>query len=340
MPRVVTFGEVMLRLSPPGKERFAQAHSFEASYGGAEANVAVALAQWGVNARLLTSLPSGGIGDACLKALRAWALDTSFVHRAPGRMGIYFLEQGAAQRSSQVVYDRAGSVFSQAKPGDFAWDAALGGSDWFHFTGITPALSLNAQAHIQEAVDAARSLGLRVSCDVNYRKKLWSAEQARETLSSLVQGIDLLIANEEDAEAVFGIRAEGSEVQAGVIDHARYFSVAEQLASRLEARAVAITLRESHSASQNGWSGLLYTNGNAHLSRRYKIDVVDRIGSGDAFAAGLVMGYLEGWTGQDTVEFAAAAGCLAHSVPGDFGVFTRDEVEALVRVGGSGRVQR
>ncbi len=338
--RVVTFGEIMLRLSPPGHQRFLQAHTFEAGFGGAEANVAVALSQLGVAARFVSAVPSNDLGEACIRELRGWGVDTSFVLRGAGRMGIYFLEHGASQRPSNVIYDRAGSAISELDPAALDWDAILDGATWFHFSGITPALSENARQAVSEGAQAAKRLGATVSCDLNYRKKLWSREQAEATMSDLMEHVDVCLANEEDAESVFGVCAQGAHVEAGKIDPSKYRDVGRQLADRFGLRAVGISMRESHSASRNGWSGMLYANGRAFFSQRYEIDVVDRIGAGDAFAAGLIFGFQQRMDAQATIEFAAAAGCLAHSVPGDFGVFTHEEVENLLKGGGSGRVSR
>ncbi|MCO5297120.1 MAG: sugar kinase [Fimbriimonadaceae bacterium] len=338
--KVVTFGEIMLRLSPPGNERFLQARSFDAHFGGAEANVAVALAQWGVSSAFVSAVPDNDLGQACLNTLRGWGVETAFVQRGAGRLGIYFLEHGASQRPSNVIYDRAESAISQLDPASLDWDAIFEGATWFHFSGITPALSESARTAVAEAARTAKERGLTVSCDLNYRKKLWTREQARAAMTELMEHVDVCIANEEDAASVFGIEAQGSDPEAGTLDAPQYEEVARQLVERFGLKAAAITLRLSHSASRNGWSGVVFTDGAATFGRWYVIDVVDRVGSGDSFAAGLIFGFLQGMDPREAVEFAAAAGCLAHSVPGDFGVFSREEVESLVKGGGSGRVRR
>jgi 2-dehydro-3-deoxygluconokinase len=336
----VSFGEVMLRLSPPGHTRLLQAHAFDAVYGGGEANVAVALAQFGVKSRFVTAVPTHDIGQTAINSLRGWGVDTSHIVRFGDRLGIYFLEHGASQRPSNVIYDRKGSAISECDPSAFEWHKALAGAQWFHFSGITPALSGSAAKAVKQAADMAKRLGLTVSCDLNYRSKLWSRDQARETMSALMENVDVLFANEEDCEAVFGITGKGSQVASGKIDHGGYADVAGQLVERFGFRAVAITLRESVSASENGWSGMLLQEAETYFSRRYQIEIVDRVGSGDAFAAGVIYAFLKGMPPQDLIEFGAAAGCLKHSVPGDFNIATVAEIEALVKGGGSGRVRR
>lgn len=338
--RVVTFGEIMLRLSPPAPQRFPQARSFDVHFGGAEANVAVALAQWGVASRFVSAIPDHDLGQACVNALRGWGVDTAFVRREPGRLGVYFLEHGASQRPSNVIYDRAESVFARLDPADLDWDAVFEGADWFHFSGITPALSATALEAAARGASAARERGVTVSCDLNYRRKLWSPARAREAMTELMRHVDVCLANEEDAASVFGIAAADSDPERGKVEAARYEEVARALVDRFGLRAAAITLRQSHSASRNGWSGMLVADGQTVFSRTYAVDVVDRVGAGDSFAAGLILGLLEERAPQETVEFAAAAGCLAHSVPGDFGIFSRDEVETLARGQGTGRVRR
>lgn len=339
-PRVVAFGEIMLRLSPPGHERFQSAKLFEAAYGGAEANVAVTLANLGISSRFVTALPTHEVGQAAVNAVRAFGVDTSYVLRTGERVGIYYLEQGASQRGSNVIYDRAGSSIAGIDAGVFDWDAIFAGAEWFHFSGITPALSPGCARAVKEAAVAAKGLGLTVSCDLNYRKKLWTKQQAMETMEALMAHVDLCMANEEDAEVVFGIRAEGTHVEAGQLDQGRYEAVAKEMSRRFGFRGVAISLRESFTASRNGWSGMLFAEGHSSYSRRYEIDIVDRIGAGDSFAAGVIYGLLSKRSPQETVEFAAAAGCLAHSVPGDFGIFSEPEITALLSGDGSGRVKR
>ena len=338
--RVLTFGELMLRLQPAGHQRFVQADSLEATFGGAEANVAVSLAGFGVDAAFVSKLPAHEIGQAALNSLRRYGVDTSLIVRGGERLGIYYCEKGASQRPSKVIYDRAGSAIATAREDEFDWDKLLEGADWFHFTGITPALSPELAAITLAAVKAARAKEIPVSCDLNFRKKLWSKERAGEVMGELCQYVDVLIANEEDAKDVFGIEAEGTDIESGKLDREGYVSVARQLTDRFGFRAVAITLRESRSASDNDWSGMLYRKGKAFFSRKYSIHIVDRVGGGDSFGAGLIYSLMEGATGQDAIEFAVAASCLKHSIEGDYNLVSLEEVKALARGNGSGRVQR
>ena len=338
--RVVTFGEIMMRLATPGRLRFSQAKELELTYGGGEANVAVSLANFGLEARFVTRLPVNPFGDGAVSVLRAHGVDTSFVARGGQRIGIYFLETGASQRPSVVVYDRAGSAVSQVAPGEFDWKKIFDGAGWFHFTGITPALGARVAEATAEACRAAKEAGLTVSCDLNYRKKLWTTAQAQASMTSLMEWVDVAIGNEEDAEKVFGIRAEGADVEGGHTPAAGYEQVARTLAERFDLKAVAVTLRESRSADENGWSAMLLHEGRVLRSRRYEINIVDRVGGGDSFAAGLIYGLFSGRTGQEALEFAVAASCLKHSIGGDFNLVSTDEVENLVRGDASGRVQR
>lgn len=339
-PEFVSFGEIMLRLCPPDHERLLQARSFDASFGGGEANVAVSLAQFGVRSRFLTAVPDNPLGESAVHCLRGWGVDTSRIVRSGDRLGIYFLEHGASQRPSTVTYDRRGSAISEIDQASFDWEELLSGAKWFHFTGITPALSSAAETACEDAAKTAKRLGLTVSCDLNFRRKLWTPDKAGLTMTALMPHVDVLLANEEDCEAVFGIAGEGSDVDAGTIDRARYGGVARKLTDRFGFKAVAISLRESFSASRNGWSAVFYSGGQGYFSEPVEIDIVDRVGSGDAFAAGVIYGMLKGFAPQETVDFAAAAGCLKHSVPGDFNVATVAEIKALAEGGGSGRVQR
>jgi len=338
--KVVTFGEVMLRLTTPGHLRLSQTSLLEMTFGGGEANVAVSLAQFGEEATFVTRLPKTDVADACLRQLRGLGVETGRVLRGGQRMGIYFLETGASQRASTVTYDRSHSAISEIDPAELKWEEILRGADWFHFTGITPALSDRAAQATLEGARAAKKLGLTVSCDLNFRKKLWSPEKAREVMSGLMDQVDICIGNEEDAEKVFGIGAEGSEVTGGKIDHRRYVDVAKKLTDKFKFKGVAITLRESFSASHNGWSGLYFTGGEASFSRRYDIQIVDRVGGGDSFAAGLIYALGKKKPPQAAIEFAAAASCLKHSIPGDYNMVSLAEVEALLGGDGSGRVQR
>lgn len=339
-PRVVTFGEIMLRLSPPGFDRFVQAKRFDAFYGGGEANVAVSLANFGLNACFVTKVPSHEIGQCAVNSLRQLGVDTSFVMRGGERLGIYYCENGASQRPSKVIYDRARSSISEVQPGEFDWQAIFAGADWFHFTGITPALSDSAAEVTMEALKAAKKLGVPVSVDLNYRKKLWDTQKAGRVMSSLMPFVDVAIGNEEDAEKVFGIKAASSDVTQAEIHEEGYRAVARELVNRFGFRKVAITLRESLSASENHWSAMLFDGDSFYKSRKYAIHIVDRVGGGDAFAGGLIFSLLTGKGPQQALEFAVAASCLKHSIPGDFNMVSDAEVETLAGGDGSGRVQR
>jgi 2-dehydro-3-deoxygluconokinase len=344
--KVVTFGEIMLRLAPPGFERFLQTPQFVATFGGAEANAAVALASFGLPASFVTVLPANSIADAAVAELRRFGVDTSQIVRAAGRLGVYYLEAGANQRPSRIVYDRDHSAMAIAKPGDISWVRVFEGADWFHISGITPALSSSAADLALESVRHAHDAGLTVSCDLNYRKNLWKwGKTARDVLPELVKFTDVLIANEEDVQAALGPVVE-VDVQSGQLDRGQYERLAgEVLSAYPNLRAIAITLRESVSASHNGWSACLHDGKQFLISRRYGIThIVDRVGAGDCFAAGLIYGMLtgihKGLASQETLEFAVAASCLKHSIPGDFSRVSVAEVNALLKDGGSGRVQR
>jgi len=340
MKRVVTFGEIMLRLSPPGYTRFIQTNSYDASFGGGEANVAVSLALFGVHASFITRLPGHEIGRAAAGALRRYGVDTSGIVFGGDRVGIYFLEKGASQRPSKVIYDRAGSSLATAGEGDFDWESVLAGADWFHFTGITPALSDSVAALCLSACRTAKAMGVTVSCDLNYRKNLWSREKAGSVMSKLMPYVDICIANEEDAADVFGIRAENTEVSRGALSREGYEEVARSLSRRFGFKKAAITLRSSISASDNRWAALLFDGEKCMHSREYPIHIVDRVGGGDSFCAGLIYGLLSGFDDQKALEFAVAASCLKHTVEGDFNTVTVDEVLRLAQGDGSGRVQR
>ncbi len=344
MPRsVVTFGEIMLRLAPPGYERFLQTSQFIATFGGGEANVAVTVAGFGWPASYVTVLPPNHpIADAVVAELRRFNVDTSRIVRGKGRMGIYFVEAGANQRPSKVVYDRDYTSMALAKPGDIGWDEAFAGAGWFHITGITPALSASAADLAMESVRAARERGLTVSCDLNYRKNLWKyGRTTAEVMRELVKYVDVAIANEEDCQMALGIQAV-VDVQSGQLDAAQYRKLAEKVLSEFpNLKSIAITLRESHSASHNGWSACLHDRKDFLMSRHYEIThIVDRVGGGDSFAGGLIYGMLALGSNREALEFAVAASCLKHSIPGDFNRFTVDEVKGLLKGGGSGRVQR
>jgi 2-dehydro-3-deoxygluconokinase len=330
----------MMRLATPGFLRFNQSPVLEMTFGGGEANVAVSLAQFGEEAAFITRLPKNDLAETCIQKLRGLGVDTRGILRGGDRIGIYFLETGASQRASTVTYDRAHSAISEIESKDVDWDKAFKGADWFHFTGITPALSDSAAHACLEAARAAKKAGLTVSCDLNFRKKLWTSEKAGKVMSGLMEHVDICIANEEDAEKVFGIKASGTEVTEGKIDHNRYVQVAKKLTERFKFKGVAITLRESFSASHNGWSALYYTGGKEHFSRRYDIQIVDRVGGGDSFAAGLIFALGKKKSPSDAIQFAAAASCLKHTISGDFNLVGLKEVEALIEGDGSGRVQR
>ena len=340
MKRVITFGEIMLRLAPEGYYRFLQAEKYGATYGGGEANVAVSLANFGLDAAFVTKLPKHEIGQAGVNSLRRFGVDTSLITRGGDRVGIYFLEKGASQRPSKVIYDRAGSAIAKAEKSDFDWDKIFDGADWFHFTGITPALGDNVAEICLEACKAAKAKGITVSCDLNYRKKLWTREKAGQVMGELCKYVDVCIANEEDASDVFGIKAEHTDITGGSLDHEAYKAVAAQLADTFGFKAVAITLRTSISANDNKWAAMLCTNGEYFFSRSYDVHIVDRVGGGDSFGAGLIYSMLSDKTPRETIEFAVAASCLKHSIEGDFNMVSVDEVEKLAGGDASGRVQR
>ena len=340
MARVVTFGEIMLRLAPVGYERFFQSDRMEATFGGGEANVAVSLANFGVDSRYVTKLPKHAIGQAAVNALRYFGVDTTEIVRGGDRVGVYYLEKGASQRGSVCIYDRAHSAIQESDPAEFDWDRILDGADWFHFTGITPALGGNLVLACRDACEAARRKGITVSCDLNYRGKLWSREQARRAMAMLCEYVDVCIANEEDARDVFGISAKNTDITAGKLDWNGYRSVAEQLTAQFGFRAVAITLRGSISASDNDWAGMLYTGGESYFSRNYRVHIVDRVGGGDSFGAGLIYALREKMPPQEAIDFAVAASALKHSIEGDFNRASVAEIRKLAAGDGSGRVQR
>jgi 2-dehydro-3-deoxygluconokinase len=344
MKKVITFGEIMLRLAPPGFQRFAQARSFDVIYGGGEANVAVSLANYGVLVDYVTRLPKNDIGDACVQFIGQYGVGISKIVRGGDRVGIYYLEMGAAQRASKVIYDRANSSLATIEPGMVDWKAAFADADWFHWTGITPAVSKGAADVCLEAARTAREMGLTVSCDLNYRANLWKwGKKASEVMPDLVALCDVAIGNEEDAEKVFGIKASGVDVNAGKVEADAYRVVCEELAKRFpRLRTIGITLRGSISASHNTWSGVLWDGGAMHIARQYDIShIVDRVGGGDAFAAGLIYGLRTyGPDRQRALAFAVAASCLKHSILGDFNQVSVAEVEKLMGGDASGRVAR
>ena len=341
MSRIITFGEIMMRLNPPGYLRFLQTDIFEATYAGGEANVAVSLANYGNDAAFVSKVPEHEIGQNAVNALRRYGVDTSMLLRGGPRLGVYYCEKGASQRGSKVIYDRAGSSIALAKREEFDWDAIFAGADWFHFTGITPALGGELPEICLDACKAARAKGITVSCDLNYRGKLWTREKAGEVMSRLMPYVDVCIANEEDAKDVFGIAAENTDIEAGKLDQKGYISVARQLTERFHFKAVAITLRGSISASENNWSGMLYKDGQAHFARNYLIKLVDRVGGGDSFGGGLIHA-MRKWPDdlQQQIEFAVAASCLKQATEFDFNLASEKEVLALAGGNASGRVQR
>lgn len=338
--KVVTFGEIMLRLAPEGYLRFVQSDKLEATFGGAEANVAVSLANYGVNVSFVTKLPDHEIGQAAVNSLRKFGVDTSLIVRGGNRVGIYYCEKGASQRPSKVIYDRADSAIATADKNDFDWDKIFNGAEWFHFTGITPALSDGMADICLTAVKEAKKRNITVSCDLNFRKKLWSKEKAGKVMSELCKYIDYCIANEEDAKDVFGIEASNTDITSGKLDRNGYISVAEKLTERFNFKGVAITLRESLSANDNNWSAMLYTGGEAYFSKKYSMHIVDRVGGGDSFGGGLIYSLLNGYDSHKAIEFAVAASCLKHSVEGDYNMVSVDEVKKLAEGDASGRVQR
>ena len=346
MAKVITFGEIMLRLSTPGYLRFSQTTQYDATFGGGEANVAVSLANYGIDVKFVTRLPQNDIAKACVKDLRSYGVDTSDIVYGGDRLGIYFLETGAVARPSKVVYDRANSSIATIKPGDIDWEKVFEGADWFHWTGITPAISQGAADVCLEAVKAANRLGITVSCDLNYRKNLWKyGKTASEIMPALVEGCDVILGNEEDADKVFGIKPEGFDVTAtgGEIDQKRFQSVGEQLMKKFpRAKKVIITLRGSINANHNTWGGVLWDGKTLYQSPRYDIThIVDRVGGGDSFMGGLIYGLLTYKDDdQKALNFAVAASCLKHTIFGDFNQVTVAEVENLMKGDASGRVSR
>lgn len=340
MKKVITFGELMLRLAPENYLRFVQSTKYEATFGGAEANVAVSLANYGVDCAFVSKLPAHEIGQAAVNSLRALGVDTSLIVRGGERVGIYYCEKGASQRPSKVIYDRAHSAIAEAKAEEFDWNKIFENAAWFHFTGITPALSDETAKICLAAVKKAKERGVTVSCDLNFRKKLWSKEKAGKVMGELCKYIDYCIANEEDAKDVFGIEADNSDIYGGKLDREGYVSVAKKLTDRFGFKGVAVTLRESKSANDNDWSGMLYTGNKAYFSKKYSIHIVDRVGGGDSFGGGLIYSLLNGFDPQKTIEFAVAASCLKHTIEGDYNMVGVQEVLNLAGGDASGRVQR
>lgn len=338
--KIVTFGEIMLRLMPENYLRFVQADKFEATYAGAEANVAVSLANFGNEAVFVSKVPAGEIGQAAVNAVRKYGVNSDYIVRGGNRLGVYFCEKGASQRPSKVIYDRAGSSFACADKDDFEWKEIFKNAEWFHFTGITPALSDSVAGITRIAAQTAKENGLTVSCDLNYRKKLWSNEKAKATMSEILPFVDYCIANEEDMKDVFGIETENNDVTGGNLNKAGYVEAAKELSDMFGLKGVAVTLRESKSANDNDWSAMLYTGGKAYFSRKYSMHIVDRVGGGDSFGGALIHALLKTGEAQYAIDFAVAASCLKHSIQGDFNLVTETEVSGLMEGDSTGRVQR
>lgn len=340
MAKIVCFGELMLRLATIDRLRFIQSDKFEATFGGAEANVSVSLANYGLDASFVSVIPDNDIGQMAINSLREFGVDTKDIVRGGERLGIYYLETGASQRPSKVIYDRKHSSISTAQVADIDWDRILEGATWFHFTGITPALGENVADITLEALKICKEKGIKVSCDLNYRKKLWTSEKAGQVMGQLMPYVDVCIANEEDAEKVFGIKSAGTDVTSGALNYEGYKEVAKKLADRFDIKHVAITLRESITADNNNWGAMLYDGNNYYFSRRYSIHIVDRVGGGDSFGSGLIYSLINAYEPQDAIEFAVAASCLKHTIFGDYNHASLEEVKTLMKGDGSGRVIR
>ena len=341
--KTVTFGEIMLRLSPPGFQRFVQASSFDVTFGGGEANVAVALANYGLDSYFISKIPKHEIGQACVNSLRRFGVSDRFIVRGGERLGIYFLETGASQRGSKVIYDRANAAVATLRPEELDLAQVFEGASWFHWTGITPALGEAPRETLTAACRAAKEQGATVSCDLNFRAKLWTTEQAQAVMKPLMEYVDVCIANEEDADKSLGLKAGTSDVHAAELEEEAYRDVARRLKQEYDFQTVAITLRESFSASVNGWSAMLLDDRDCReptRSKRYEIQIVDRVGGGDSFASGLIAGLLQKSNTRDALEFAVAASALKQTIPGDFNLVSSDEVEKLAKGSGSGRVER
>ncbi|MBK0382843.1 sugar kinase [Pedobacter sp. SD-b] len=338
--KVVTLGEIMMRLSTPDFKRFVQSDSFDVTYGGGEANVAAALCNYGLNGTFVSKVPDTAIGQAAINHLRRYGVDTKFVARGGKRLGIYFLETGASMRASQVVYDRADASISETDASEFDWDEIFEGADWFHTTGITPALSDRSAALTLAALKAAKDRGITTSIDLNYRKKLWSKEKARKVMTDLCQYVDVCIGNEEDADTSLGFKAGDTDVTKGELNLDGFKDVCKQMKAKFNFKYIASTLRESHSASDNGWSALVYDGNEFHHTKEYNVRIIDRVGSGDSFASGFIYGLVTGKSMKDAAEFGVAASALKHTIPGDLNHATLSDVEGLVGGDGSGRVQR
>lgn len=340
MKKIVCFGEIMARLNPVGNLRLVQAENLEISYAGGEANVAVSLANYGKKSVFVTKLPKNDLAKSAVRKLRSYGVDVDQITYGGERMGIYFVEKGASQRASKVLYDRKYSSISEAEKNDFDWENIFENAEWFHFTGITPALSEKAADVCLEACKVAKSKGVTISCDLNYRNKLWTSEEAGKVMGKLMEYVDVAIANEEDCEKVFGIKAAETDLTGGKLSKEGYEQVAKTLSSKFNIPTVAITLRGSLSASDNKWAGMLYTNGKSYFSKEYLIHIVDRVGGGDSFGGGLIYALSSCYEPQKAIEFAVSASCLKHTIEHDFNEVTVEEVEKLMSGDGSGRVQR
>ncbi|PAQ13803.1 2-dehydro-3-deoxygluconokinase [Bacillaceae bacterium SAOS 7] len=340
MGRIVCFGEIMMRLNPSGNLRFLQADTFHVSYAGSEANVAVSLANLGLVSSFVSSVPDNEVGQGAIHSLRKFGVDTGFINRSGERLGIYFVEKGASQRPSKVIYDRKHSAIATAVLEDFHWDEIFQDAQWFHFSGITPALNENVAAICYEACKEAKRRNIKVSCDLNYRSKLWTKEQASNVMTRLMKYVDICIGNEEDAEKVFNIECGHSDEHFQSVDYDSYRSVAEILMEKFDFEMVALTLRESLSANRNLWSGLLYDGEHYHLSKKYDVNIVDRLGAGDSFAAGVIYSIINSFSGEKSINFAVAASCLKHTMEYDFNLSTVDEIENLMNGDEAGRVKR
>lgn len=338
--KVVTLGEIMLRLSTPDFKKIVQTESFDVVYGGGEANVAVALCNYGLQGVFVSKVPGNAIGQAAINHLRRFGVDTQYICRGGERLGIYFLESGVAMRASQVIYDRSHTAIADADIAEFDFDKIFEGASWFHTTGITPALSDKSAALTAHALKTAKSKGITTSIDLNYRKKLWSTEKAREVMTSLCEYVDVCIGNEEDAETTLGFKSVGTDVTRGELNLDGYRTIFKQMKDRFGFKYIASTLRESYSASDNGWSALVYDGHEFYRSKQYQVRIVDRVGSGDSFASGFIYGLVSGMGIQDAAEFAVASSALKHTIPGDLNLSTLGEVENLVKGDASGRVQR
>jgi len=338
--KVVTLGEIMMRLSTPGFERFVQSDSFDVTYGGGEANVAVAVSNYGLNGVFVSKVPDNALGQAAINHIRRYGVETQYIARGGKRLGIYFLETGASARASQVIYDRADASIADVDASEFDFDAIFEGADWFHTTGITPALSDKAAALTLAALKAAKAKGITTSIDLNYRKKLWSKEKAREVMTELCKYVDVCIGNEEDAETSLGFKSAGTDITKGELNLDGYKDVCKQMKEKFGFKYIASTLRESHSASDNGWSALVYDGNEFYHTKQYEVRIVDRVGSGDSFASGFIYGLVTGLPMNEAAEFGVAASALKHTIPGDLNHATLSEVSILMKGDASGRVQR